>query len=195
MTLEKARLILERYVAHQEAAARMCNVIALVIVANQPFYPLYVWAALGRSEPWTLLTFLSTPFFAAVPFVSRQHPRLARLMLVLAGIANTGLATGIFGPQSGVLLFLLPCVLIVAVCFQEEKRLMSIGVLALPPVLFLVLRNWPGPPWCGCSAAEVSSLTSLHALSVSALVILIGFLSQPKSVDIGLAPGQKQRPD
>lgn len=51
-----------------------CNLIALVVASNQPFYPLYVyWAVSGDVWP-TFFTFLSTPLFLAVPVVAKRYP-------------------------------------------------------------------------------------------------------------------------
>lgn len=181
MRLDYLRKWLEGYLAHDDPGTRLCNLIALVIVANQPFYPLYVLAALDRPEPWALLTFLSTPLFAAVPGVARRSARMGRLLLVLAGIGNTMLATAIFGPSSGVPVFLIPCVLIVAACFHVEDRWLAVGILGLAVGLYFGIERWQIVPLCTCSPEEESSLTQLHAISASALVVLIGFALRPKA--------------
>lgn len=193
MTVAQITKPLERYLAHDDATTRICNVVALVIVANQPFYPLYIWGALGRPDPWVLLTFLSTPSFAAVPMVSRRHARSGRLMLVLTGIANTAIATGIYGPGSGVPLFLLPCLLIAAACFHDEERLLSIGVCVLSLAIYFFLRQWPDLPLCGCSTLETHSLITLHVISVGTLIALIGFLVRPSASPVGPTSGQERQ--
>jgi hypothetical protein len=191
MGLDRLRKWLEDYLAHDDPGTRICNLIALVIVANQPFYPLYVLGAIERPEPWTLLTFLSTPLFAAVPAVARRSARAGRLLLALTGIANTVLATAVLGPSSGVLLFLIPCALIVAACFHVEERWLAAGLLGLALALYLGIERWQIVPLCQCSPEEASSLTQLHAISVSALVVLIGFVLRPK-VSVGATPAGGQ---
>ena len=88
-----ARACLTAYVAHDDPLVRAANVIALVVAANQPFYPLYVHWVIGHDAVPTLATFLSTPFFASVPAISRRDPQWGRTVLVLAGMANTVVAT------------------------------------------------------------------------------------------------------
>lgn len=167
---------LRGYIAHEDASTRACNIIAAVIVANQPFYPLYVAWALGRAEPWAFLTLLSTPVFSVVPLVSRLNSGLGRLLLVLAGMANTVLAVRIFGIASGVLVFLMPCLLIASALFRAEERWLSIGVFIVALGLYLGFPDGYGAPLCGCSPSEASALAPLHAISASCLVILIGWI-------------------
>lgn len=164
------------YIAHEDAPTRACNVIAAAIVANQPFYPLYVAWALGRAEPWAWLTLLSTPVFSVVPLVSRLNSRSGRMLLVLAGMANTVLAARIFGIASGVQVFLIPCLLIASAFFRVEERWLPTGVFVVALGLYLGFPEGYGAPLCGCSPSEASALGPLHAISASCLVILSGWL-------------------
>ena len=61
------------YVAHEDSRTASANLIALVVASNQPLYILYLYALIGGGEKLapSFLTLLSTPFFLAVPFVSR----------------------------------------------------------------------------------------------------------------------------
>ena len=63
--------LVRSYAAHPDPLVASANFIALLVASNQPFYPLYVyWLATTNIEPvW--YTFLSTPFFLAVPALSR----------------------------------------------------------------------------------------------------------------------------
>jgi hypothetical protein len=169
---------IKAYVAHGDPLVRACNVVALVVAANQPFYPLYVLWLVGHGVAATLLTFLSTPFFVAVPLLARHSPRWSRAMLVLAGMANTIVVTAIFGQASGVELFLMPCVLIAAAFFRASDSVIAMGLVALGLGLFLGLDGRYGAPICQCSAADQKALLGLHAISAGTLVVFIGFVSR-----------------
>ena len=67
-----------------------CNPIALLVASNQPFYPLYVYFTVSPHIAPTLLTFLSTPFFVAVPALSRRSPVFGRALLPLTGHRQCG---------------------------------------------------------------------------------------------------------
>jgi hypothetical protein len=175
MRLAKA---IAAYVAHDDPLTRACNVIALVIAANQPLYPLYVFWLLDRVVVPTLLSFLSTPFFVAVPLLARRNSLWGRALLPLAGMANTVLVTGIFGQASGVELFLMPCMLIAAAFFRPSERLTAITLGAVGFGIFLGLDGRYGAPICECTAADPHALRGLHAMSAGALVVFIGLLSR-----------------
>uniref|UniRef100_UPI0031015463 hypothetical protein n=1 Tax=Neorhizobium sp. EC2-8 TaxID=3129230 RepID=UPI0031015463 len=49
--------------------------VAWVIVANKPFYPLYVWYLVGNGVTASLGTLLAAPFFLAIPLIARHAPR------------------------------------------------------------------------------------------------------------------------
>jgi hypothetical protein len=166
------------YVAHDDPLVRACNIIALVVAANQPFYPLYVLWLVGHDVAATLLTFLSTPFFVAVPLLARRSSVWGRALLPLAGMANTVLVTRIFGQASGVELFLMPCMLIVAAFFRSSERLFAIALGAVGLGLFLGLDGRYGTPICECTAEDLRALLGLHALSAGALVMFVGLLSR-----------------
>jgi len=73
---------------------------------------------------------LASPLFFAVPALSRGSPRAARVALPLIGIANTVWCTALFGPASGIALFLLPCiVLAILVPHADERRLAGSGAI------------------------------------------------------------------
>lgn len=167
---------LDGYLAHEDPLVRAANVVAVVVAANQPFYPLYIHWIVGHDVLPSLLTFLSTPFFAAVPAISRRSARSGRAVLVLAGLANTVLATKIFGEASGVGIFLIPCLLIAAAFFRPAERPLSLGLIALGAVIFFGLDGRYGEAICRCAAADAPALAALHATSAATLVVFIGFL-------------------
>jgi hypothetical protein len=71
------------YGANPDPRVASCNTIALLVASNQPFYPLYVYLAVSPHIAPTFLTFLSTPFFLAVPALSRRSPAFGRALLPL----------------------------------------------------------------------------------------------------------------
>jgi len=167
---------LDAYVAHEDPLVRACNVIALVVAGNQPFYPLYIHWIVGHCAAPSLLTFLSTPFFAAVPAIARRNARAGRAVLVLAGMANTVLVAKIYGQVSGVEIFLMPCALIAAAFFRPSERKISFGLLAVSIVIFLGLDGRYGTPICQATVAGEKALAGLHVLSAGMLVVFVGFV-------------------
>ena len=112
---------LRAYADNRDPLAAAGNRVALLVAVNQPFYPIYVAWLVGNAWP-TLLTFLSTPLFLAVPAVARRSPQAGRALLVLAGVANTMLAAKAVGVASGVEAFLAPCVVLAGLLFRPGER-------------------------------------------------------------------------
>lgn len=165
------------YAAHDDPLTAAANWIALVVAWNQPFYPLYLWAAVGADKiaPSTL-TFLSTPFFLAVPAVAKRHPLAARILLPLTGIANGILSTKAFGVGSGVEIFLLPCALIGAALFRPSERAIGLVVVAFSAAAYFIPARFFGQPLADYTAADSSAMVGLNALSAATLVVFIGLL-------------------
>lgn len=149
------------------------NAVALLVAANQPFYPLYVGWLAGNGWPaaWTLL---STPFFLAVPAVSRRSPRAGRALLPLAGIANTVLAAWALGVASGVEAFLAPCVVLAGLLFRPAERIVSFALIAVALAAYVLLHDRYGAPLHAYSAAEYAALVRLNAISAGGLLAFIG---------------------
>jgi hypothetical protein len=89
-----------RYVGHPDPATAAANLVALVVAGNGPFYPLYVLALIGWDHDGAWLTMLATPFFAAVPAVSRWRSWAGRGALPLVGIANTVWCSALIVPAA-----------------------------------------------------------------------------------------------
>ena len=121
------------------------------------------------------MTFLSTPFFFAVPAVARRNALIGRLLLCATGTLNTALCAWAFGAASGVELFYLPCILLGAVLFRPAEKIGAAIGVGLPMITYLVLHGRLGAPLHVFSTAEYSSLMSLHAISVGSLIALIGY--------------------
>jgi len=154
-----------------------CNLIALVVAFNQPFYPLYVhWAVSEHIWP-TFFTFLSTPVFLAVPALARRSPTAGRALLPLAGIANTVLSSKAFGQASGVEIFLIPCALIAATFFRASERLISFAIIGVAIVVYLALDGAYGFPAHLYSASEHQAFLRLNALSAGTLTVFVGLVA------------------
>ncbi|MDI6028614.1 hypothetical protein QBK99_20780 [Corticibacterium sp. UT-5YL-CI-8] len=168
---------ISRYAYHPDPLVRAANTIALVVVFNQPFYPLYLyWVVSPNFEP-AYWTFLSTPFFLAVPMVSRIDTIAGRGLLPVAGIGNTMLSAKAFGDESGVELFLLPIALIAFVVFRPRERLHSFVVAGLSLAVYMVMHGGYGEPFHRFTAEEYASFIRLNATSVGMLTALVGILA------------------
>ena len=64
--LSRSIKALHDYKANRDPLAVLANPVALVVAGNQPFYPLYLHAIVGRPAWPAWITLLSTPLFAAV---------------------------------------------------------------------------------------------------------------------------------
>jgi hypothetical protein len=165
------------------------NFIALCVVGNQPFYPLYVWRAVG-DDGWTsLLTFLSTPFFLVIPLIARRFSLAGRAMLPIVGIANTMLTAKAFGAESGVELFLCPCAMIAGMALRTHERKTMLAILGLAILAFAFVQNGLGAPLHVFSAAEYARFLSLNAWSVAGLTGLVALqYSSALARDAGRRP-------
>jgi hypothetical protein len=180
--------LLRAYAAHDDPLVATANLIALVVVSNQPFYPLYVYWIVSPEIAPTFWLFLSTPFFAAVPAVSRISPVAGRALLPLAGIANTMLSAKVFGVSSGVEMFLIPCVLIGLVVFRPSQKWIGIVIAGFAFLVFSVLHGRYGAPAHVYTAEEYASFVKLNAGSVGTLTVFVGLLV------VGLINGHESPP-
>lgn len=179
MTAEGARrwiATLGGYAGHPDPRAGIANTVALVIVSNQPFYPLYLYWAVSPVISPSFLTFLTTPVFAAVPAIMRRSPKLGRALLLVAGIGNTLLCRFAFGDGSGVEVFLFPCLMLALLLFRRSERVFAIGFAVLAFIAYLVPASSLGAPLHLYESAEYSALQRLNFLSAASLTALIGWL-------------------
>jgi len=164
------------YAADPDPRVAACNLIALVVVSNQPFYPLYVrWAVSPDIAP-IFLTFLSTPLFAAIPAVARRRSRAGRALLPLIGMGNVLVSAKAFGVQSGVAIFLIPCALIAAAVFRPSERWIALALIGLALAVFVVIGSPLLTPIHLYTAEEYTAFVRLNALSASGLVVFVGFV-------------------
>ena len=165
------------YADHDDPMVAACNLIALVVASNQPFYPLYVfWMVSDHVWP-TYFTFLSTPFFLAVPALARRWPVAGRALLPIVGLGNTVLSAKMFGPASGVEIFLIPCALISATFFRSSERQIAFALIALAGVIYFGLNGFYGAPVHLYTAPEYLSFSRLNAMSAATLTIFTGLVA------------------
>ena len=165
-----------RYTDNPDPLAKVAGTVALVVASNQPFYPLYLYAIVGKQAWPAWLTLLTTPLFLAVPAVARRNPLAGRAMLPIVGVVNTVLCVKLIGLATAVELFLLPCVLLAAILFRINERLTMIPVLLVPFAAYFLIDGRLGGPLQIFDADSYVSIIALHAVSVASLTALIGFL-------------------
>jgi len=173
------RLVLEAwrpltaYAASPDPRVAAANWVSVLVAMNQPFYPLYVWGVVGDDGGASLVTLLSTPFFAAIPAVARRHSRLGRAMLPLIGAANTMLTAKAVGSATGVELFLFPCAMAAAMGFRARERTAMITTLVALLAAYVVLHDRMGAPLHVFSADAYARFLTMNIYSVAGLTLLI----------------------
>lgn len=165
------------YAAHDDPMVAACNLIALVVASNQPFYPLYVYWAVSDHVWPTFFTFLSTPFFLAVPAIARRYSKTGRALLPIAGMANTILSAQVFGTASGVEIFLIPCALIAATFFKASERVVAFVLIGAALLVYLGLTGRYGAPMHTYSASEYQAFFRLNAMSAGTLTVFVGLIA------------------
>lgn len=150
--------------------------VAWVIIGNKPFYPFYVWWLIGREAALvSLWTLVATPLFAAVPFLAGRAPHLARLVLVLVGIADTAFASLMLGAGTGAIFFFFPCLMLAVLCFFTGEAWRTRVTAALAFVAFALLAKFGGAGVHGWTTEEARTLSSLNlycAIALSAFIAL-----------------------
>jgi len=165
------------YAAHDDPMVAASNLIALVVASNQPFYPLYVYWTVSDCIWPTLFTFLSTPFFLAVPAIARRYPMGGRALLPVAGMANTILSAKVFGQASGVEIFLIPCALIAATFFRASERIAAFILIGAALLVYLGLDGAYGAPVHAYTASEYQAFFRLNAMSAGTLTVFVGLMA------------------
>ena len=163
---------LRAYPANADPFTSACNWIALIVAWNQPLYPFYVRWAVGGDWQVAFWTFLSTPFFLAVPAVARRSSLAGRAMLPLTGIANGLLSIKAFGPASGVSLFLIPCGLIAALGFRRIDWQAG-STLLIATLLGFAFSAHAGTPLGHFDTVQYRHFFRLNAISVITLSLVI----------------------
>jgi len=164
------------YTAHPDPLTAATCLIAFVIGANGPFYPLYLYLMIGAAALPTVITLLVSPLFLAIPWLARRHSRAGRVALPLLGTLNTLWCAKLLGTASGVELFLLPCISLAALSFTASERRLSLALLALPFAVYLWqgYGHWLDAPLLLFTPAQYAALVSLNIASVGTLTAFIG---------------------
>ena len=168
MTLRAA---MRAYGSHPDPVTAVACFVALVLGANGPFYPLYVIALVGWARGHAaFLTMGAMPLFLAVPALARWQPGLARAALWLVGTVNTVWSMKLLGPETGVGLFLLPCIALAALL---SGRLLTLAAAGLPILPLLIPVAAFGQPIMALTPAEDARLAALNGFSAACLMGLI----------------------
>ena len=176
------------YAAHTDPTAAAINIIALMLAWNGPLYPLYVIFLTGRDGlPWCLATVLISPFFYAIPWLSRISSRGARLALPIVGAANTLWCMKLFGIASGVGLFLFPCIVLSALLYRYRERWLMFPLLGLMLLLEFIPARVFGEPIVAFTQEDSARLSALNAGSVAFLLgfIVLKFIDIARALDSG----------
>lgn len=180
------------YTDHPEPLTAATSLTAFVIGANGPFYPFYLYLMIGSAALPALLTMFASPFFLAIPFLARRYPRAGRVALPVLGTINTIWCIKLLGMESGVALFLLPCIGLAGLSFTLAERRLSLSLLALPFASFLWQTHGPGmgAPLLSFTPAQDAALRALNIASVGTLTAFIGLVYARESSQV---PSVKDR--
>ena len=168
-----------RYADADDPLTSASNRLALILASNQPFYPLYVRWVTGEMNALFALTFLSTPFFVASPFVARKYPGIGRLWFPAVGAINTFFCAFVFGEASGVHFFLAPCLVIAALSCRAAERFPLAAYVAALLAAFILLHGRYGAPLFTPETAQLAALRSLNVYCAAILSVIAVWLLLP----------------
>lgn len=174
--LKRLTAMARAYAYHPDARVAAANMISLLVAANQPFYPLYLFWLVSTDITAAWFTFLSTPFFLAVPALARWNSVVGRALLPVAGIGNTVLSSWLFGTASAVEIFLLPCGIIALLLFRPRERVVGLALAMLAFGVFLLLHDAYGQPLAQYDAAQYAALARLNLVSAGMLTAFVTIL-------------------
>ena len=148
--------------------------VAWVVLANKPIYPVTIWWFVGGGFEASLATLIAAPFYAAVPFLATRAPFAARVATPAVGLADTLLATKVFGAGSGAELFLFACGLLAALSFRPHEVWWSRGLIGLIFVAFVAMRLGGGAALYALPPDQLGRLLGLNIFSAASLFAFIG---------------------
>lgn len=147
--------------------------VAWVILANKPFYPVYVWWLVGSGVAASLWTVLAAPAFLAIVLLASRRPLLARAGVPLVGMLDTLLATKVFGTGAGTELFFAPCMMLAALSFRAGEEWWQRGLATLIFAAFALGHGRLGAPLHVWSDGELATLLNLNAFAAASLMAFI----------------------
>lgn len=163
---------LRDYIAHENPANALINLVAVVVALNGPFYPIYAMALIGWDGLASLATMIASPLFFAIPYLGRRCPAAARGALPLLGTVDAVWSIKLFGPESAAQLFCLPCIMLAALLYRAEERWIGLGLIGLA-MLPLLAPGIFGAPFVLLRPDEAAHLAALNAGCVAALMGLL----------------------
>ena len=161
-----------RYFDAPDPVARASNLLVMILLANQPTYPLLVGWATGNWSASLALLMMSTPFFCAVPWVTRRATGLGVFTFPALGALNTAFCAMVLGRGSGVEAFLVPCAVIaVLVCPAGSGRAAG-AMIAFLYATFAAGRLLPFGPVVTLGPEQLEALVSLNAWSAASFTAM-----------------------
>ena len=147
--------------------------IAWVILANKPFYPLYVWWLTGSGVAMSCWTMIAAPVFLLIALGARRFPLGARIGVPLTGTLDTLFETKLFGYGSGTELFLAPCIMLAAISFHADEKWWQRGLTLFIFAVFAATHDRLGTALHIWSAQDLAALFHLNAFAVAGLMAFI----------------------
>lgn len=183
MSPRKILAWLRAYAAHDDPLVATANLVALVVAANVPFYPVYQLLLLGWDAWPSLLEAPVALVFFAVPWVSRRSGLIGRCLPPVLGVANTLFCMKLMGEASGNALYLVPCVVAAALSFRSAERWAMLALVWLPVAAFLVSLDRIGAPLAPFTDAQSAAMLRLNAVSTGVFVGFLGMLYGRSGID------------
>lgn len=111
-----------------------------------------------------------------MPALARKSPAAGRALLPLAGIGNTIMCSKLFGVQSAVEIFLIPCAVIALLLFRPGERIIGFALAAAAFFAFTLLHGRYGAPAIVYDAIEYEALVRLNAVSAGMLTACVALI-------------------
>ncbi len=159
---------------HHDALAFRTVTVALVVVANKPFYPLYIWWFVGSGTAVSLAALISMPAFAAIALVAKRRGFLARAAIPVVGVIDTSFLAILFGRSSGTMLFFGPCMMLAALSFRPSEAKLQYVVVCVVFTVSILTWWFSGAPVHPWSDEQLATVFNINAFSVAGLMTFIG---------------------
>lgn len=151
-----------------------CSSVAWIIALNKPVYPVYVWFLAGDYFCLSLLSALSLPLFAALPFIARKSGFAARLGLVTVGMIDTAFISLVMGFATAAWTFLLPCLMLAGTLFYDNEKWPSRITAGLGYAAFLLIFYFKDYTLAAAMPDDqTSTLFALNAVGAASLAAFI----------------------
>lgn len=160
------------YIANADPLAQAANAGATLVWSSQPLYPLYVFLLVGHDAWPALLTWFSTPVFAAVPIVARRSSRAGRATFIVAGVLNTLVSLAAFGPAAGIAWFLVPCLILAIGFYRWSEWPFMLATTALVAAAYGA-RGLMGAGLVAYTPTQAQALAHLNMWSAGGLSVYL----------------------